>query len=517
MFSRRWGAVVVTAALLGGLVLLNGAAIREIIAARSDARRMSQHEVELRLEERGQAYRARLANLRADVRALLESPPLELLSERLASADPLVRRWARLDAEGTLVLFVQGRPALRELWLSMGGHEPVKVGRREGAVVVLDPAQPAPGLEPDWRASQGSFQLGSDAWIRAWVDLGKVLDEEGDSGAEGLALESAAPAPAAGTELVAAVEIEDPHWDPPVHFWLVARQEASQVERSVAALAGRYRRTVIWNLVVIVALSAVVALALVQLHRRVRAEAAAQQERKVRELERGLLHSERLASVGRFAAGVAHEVNNPLEGMGNYLRLLEADLEAGDTPGARERLRRVREGLDRAAAVVRRVLTFSDPARSPKESFSMLESIREAVDFLAPRFPKVAIEVADESRGAEILANRVDLSQLFLNLLLNACEGQPGGGEIRVELTERDAWVTVRITDRGPGLDEEAVDRLFEPFYSTRGSSGLGLAVCHGIVQDHGGEISAADAPDGPGAAFEVHFPKAAARRVVEA
>lgn len=517
-FSQRWGAVVATGALIGGLVLLNGAAIREIIAARDEARRLARHEIELRLEERGQAYRARLANLRADVRALLESPPLNLVSERLASADPLVRRWARLDVEGTLVLFVQSRPALRELWLSTGDEAaPVKVGRREGAVVVLDPAHAAPRQAADWRASQGSFQLGQDAWARAWVDLGRILGEEGDPGVEGMTLEPAAPAAAGGPGLVAAVEIEDPRWDPPVHVWLVARQEETQVERSVGALAGRYRRTVIWNLVVILALSAVVALALAQMHRRVRAEAAATHERKVRELERGLLHSERLASVGRFAAGVAHEVNNPLEGMGNYLRLLEADLESGDALKARERLRRVREGLERAAAVVRRVLTFSDPARSPKEPVSMVGPVREAVDFLRPRFAEVAIEVVDGTGGAEVLANRVDLSQLFLNLLLNACEGQEGGGGVRIELSADDAWVTARIADQGPGLAAGTAERLFEPFFSTRGSSGLGLAVCHGIVQDHGGEISAANATDGSGAVFEVHLPRAVARRAAQA
>jgi signal transduction histidine kinase len=248
---------------------------------------------------------------------------------------------------------------------------------------------------------------------------------------------------------------------------------------------------------------------LLQMRRRALAEATAENERKVRELERGLLHSERLATVGRFAAGVAHEVNNPLEGMSNYLSLLDSDLAAGDTSSARERVKRVREGLNRAATVVRRVLSFSDPASSPKQVLPVVEPIREAIEFLEPRFPMVVFDLLEADGCPEVLANRVALGQLFLNILLNACEGQEAGGRVEVAATEYDATVVVTITDQGPGLTEEALDRLFEPFYSTRGSSGLGLAVCHGIVRDHLGEISAANVPEGRGAVFEIRLPQA--------
>ncbi|MEJ2086293.1 MAG: ATP-binding protein [Acidobacteriota bacterium] len=202
--------------------------------------------------------------------------------------------------------------------------------------------------------------------------------------------------------------------------------------------------------------------------------------------------------------------------MSNYLKLLEGDLEQGRSAEARERLDRVREGLDRAAAVVRRVLTFSDPARAPREDLPDIESVREAVEFLQPRFPNVEITIVTGNGRGMVRANRVALGQLFLNILLNASEVQEDGGKIEVDVHEYNATVMVTISDRGPGLAEEALDHLFEPFFSTRGSRGLGLAVCHGIVQEHGGEIEARNAPDGKGAVFEVRLPKSSSSLVEE-
>jgi signal transduction histidine kinase len=506
--SPRWGAITATAALLVGLVLVNAAATREIIHARAEARRMARHELVLRLEREAQSLRAELADLRTDLITLAESPPLQELPTRIASPDRLVQRWAQRDAEGSLLLFVQARPALTELRLEIGeAAAPIVIGRIDGVVQTLDAGRAPPVATPHLVTMHAVLPGSSDGALRGWVDPRLVLRQGDGADLETLAFEDRAPAEAEGNGLVAAVRINDERWEPAIDLWLVARQMESPMERSVESLAGSYRRTVIWNLVVILAVSAAVALALAQMRRRVRAEAAAEHEREVRELERSLLHSERLATVGRFAAGVAHEVNNPLEGMGNYLSLLAGDLEAGDSAAARDRLPKVREGLDRAAAIVRRVLTFSDPARSPKEICDLGDPVREAVDFLRPRFPDVDMEVSAPA-ASPVLANRVALSQLFLNILLNACEGQEEGGEVAVAVAGYDTTVVATIADRGPGLSDETLDHLFEPFYSSRGGSGLGLSVCHGIVRDHGGEISVANRAGG-GAVFEVRLPRA--------
>ena len=101
------------------------------------------------------------------------------------------------------------------------------------------------------------------------------------------------------------------------------------------------------------------------------------------------------------------------------------------------------------------------------------------------------------------------LGQLFLNLLLNACQAQAEGGEVEVAVGREGEWARVAVADRGPGLPAEAQERLFEPFFSTRDSTGLGLAVCHRIAGDHGGEIGGENRPDG-GAVFTVRLPLAA-------
>ncbi|MDX1503141.1 MAG: ATP-binding protein [Thermoanaerobaculia bacterium] len=509
VFSPRWAALAATVALLAALVVVNAAAIREIVHARGDARRLARSEMGLRLEERAQAFRARLAALQADLVFLAESEPLRELPGRMLSGDPMVRRWARLNAEGALLLFLQAHPPLERLELITPTGPATIVGRREGVATVLPPGWEPPPAAEGLVATRLSIPGSAGALLAGWADPARVLGEGEDPFLGALTLSRRPPAEPR-EELAAAVRIEDGRWEPPVELWLSARREASEMERSAASLARGYRRTVIWNLTVIVAVSAAVALALRQMRQRARAEAAVEHERRVRELERGLLHSERLASVGRFAAGVAHEVNNPLEGMANYLSLLEGDLESGRADAARLRARQVREGLDRAAAIVRRVLAFSDPARSPREVVDLAGPVREAAEFLAPRFPEVAIVVRGGASGGalRVAGNRVALGQLFLNLLLNACEELEAGGRIEVELERTGDEVVARLRDDGPGLAAEALDHLFEPFYSTRGSTGLGLALCHGIVRDHGGRISAANAPGG-GALFEIRLPAA--------
>jgi signal transduction histidine kinase len=209
---------------------------------------------------------------------------------------------------------------------------------------------------------------------------------------------------------------------------------------------------------------------------------------------------------------MAHEINNPLEGMANYLGLLREDLEKGDTTAAARQVERLGEGLERAAGITRQVLTFSDPGRAPKAPLDLVEVARESATFVAanPTFQSITLEVEAEQAPLWVEGNRITLGQLFLNLLLNACEAQPEGGRVAVRAGRRDGRAWVAVADRGPGLDPEIREHLFEPFFSGHDSSGLGLAVCHGIVRDHGGEIQGQNQPGG-GAIFEVTLPLAEA------
>jgi len=105
------------------------------------------------------------------------------------------------------------------------------------------------------------------------------------------------------------------------------------------------------------------------------------------------------------------------------------------------------------------------------------------------------------------MGNQVLLGQVFLNLALNACEAQPHGGEVKVVVfAEEGGWAVVEFADRGPGIAPGDAERIFEPFYSTKGSTGLGLSICHAIARQHGGSLSASDRPGG-GASFVLRLP----------
>jgi C4-dicarboxylate-specific signal transduction histidine kinase len=279
----------------------------------------------------------------------------------------------------------------------------------------------------------------------------------------------------------------------------------------VAELASRYRRTALLNLAVMGLTLVLGMLAFQQAQRSTALAAENRHQARLRELERQILHAERLASVGRLAAGVAHEVNNPLEGTFNYLSLLEQDLAGGDLERAREGVPRIREGLARVAAVTRQMLVLSDPGRVEKAPLDLREPISRAAEFVRSHHSlrEVAIHLDLPAEPVPVVGNAVTLGQLFLNLLLNAGQSQGGRGEVEVSCRAGSGRATVRVADRGPGLSPEALSRLFEPFFSTRGSIGLGLAVCEGIVGDHGGTIRAHNRVEG-GAELVVELPSPA-------
>ncbi|HET6374055.1 MAG TPA: HAMP domain-containing sensor histidine kinase, partial [Candidatus Polarisedimenticolia bacterium] len=215
-----------------------------------------------------------------------------------------------------------------------------------------------------------------------------------------------------------------------------------------------------------------------------------------------------LSTVGRMAAGMAHEINNPLEGMSNYLVLAREALARQQLDEAQRCLAKVREGLDRAAGVVRQVLAHADPAHAPAALVDLVPTILQTVEFVRsrPEFKSIRFEVDLPEALSPIRGRPVMLGQVFLNLLLNACEAQPDGGEVTVTGDATGGFVHVEISDRGPGIPKADADRIFEPFYTTKRSTGLGLSICHSIVREHGGEISAVNRKEG-GASFKLRFP----------
>jgi signal transduction histidine kinase len=198
--------------------------------------------------------------------------------------------------------------------------------------------------------------------------------------------------------------------------------------------------------------------------------------------------------------------------MSNYLSILEDDLRSGRTDGAADLAARVREGLERAAGVTRQVLAFADPGKGQPVRLDLNNVLEEAVAFLRsnPAYRRAELTFVPAGGGVFVRGNPVTLGQLFLNLLINAHQFQPDGGRIEVVACTGGRSAVVSVSDEGPGIDPEVLSRIFEPFVSTRGSTGLGLSVCHAIALAHGGNITAENR-NGGGACFRVVLPLDAA------
>ena len=237
-----------------------------------------------------------------------------------------------------------------------------------------------------------------------------------------------------------------------------------------------------------------------------------------------LAQAEKLASLGRFVAGIAHELNNPLQGVLGHLELLRRQ---GRVPAdIRRELRAVTREAGRAARIVGNLLVFAGGGKAPQRVIRLNTLVSQAVALRAPfcRAARVEIVARLDERHPRVVANRVLLQQAVLNILVNAEQEltSAGGGRIVVStcVAEPDNLVRLQVRDTGPGIPAEALPRVFEPFYSTKEvgrGTGLGLATAYGTVRDHGGTIAADNHPEG-GAVFTIELPivtdrKPAARR----
>src|SRR6201987_4170986 len=202
--------------------------------------------------------------------------------------------------------------------------------------------------------------------------------------------------------------------------------------------------------------------------------------------------SERLAAVGRITAGVAHEVKNPLNSMRLWLENLKESLPADQDPGAQQAVQVLDKEIDRLDAVVKRFLDFTRPVELKLEATNVAELLRDVMSVSQPQLLKAGIEIEDLLANGvpEVWADRDLLKQAVLNLVLNAAEAMPAGGELHVELTRRGEMAEIKVSDTGKGIPIENQQKIFQLFFTTRpGGSGIGLATTFRIVQLHNGSI----------------------------
>jgi signal transduction histidine kinase len=514
-----------TLVALAAVLAVNVAGLAGIQVARQGLRDAARSGFELEVRARATRLERRFSEIRADLAFVGATPAVARLDEAAAAASPL----ARQTAESALLLFLRGNPeVVRIRILTAGGLPLVHVGRRGGVPVLWVSASPTgeegAAVDPRrprllLRLPEGEAEPAKEGVrLESEVDAAALLDP-GESAAvlaprrcelrdpAGAVLGRFPPGrPAEPLEAEAAAEVRAEGWSPGSPLRLDCRQAAA------APLAepvfARYRTTLALNLGVMALALLLGGFAVQQARRRAGFEAHAAEQAHVRELERQLFHAERLSTVGRLAAGIAHELNNPLEGMSNYLTLAKDALARGDAVAAERHIGSVRHGLERAAGVVRQVLAHADPAKAPLTPCDLNGVLRETVDFVRSRPEFAHVELALELDGEPVLVrgNRVMLGQVAMNLLVNGCESQPQGGEVRVASRREAGQAVVEFLDRGAGVAEADRQRIFEPFFSTKDSTGLGLAICHTIVAQHGGELTVEPRPGG-GSRFRMRLP----------
>lgn len=254
-----------------------------------------------------------------------------------------------------------------------------------------------------------------------------------------------------------------------------------------------------------------------------------------------LVQAEKMASLGRLVAGVAHELNNPISfvlgnahamqrygrHLGEYLNAVHAEAANPVVQALRKRLRidaivadlpslieGLMEGAERSAAIVDGLKRFSATDRGGAERFDLADAVRRSahwVEKAAPAHVQLLLDAPDAPVMLCGAAGRIQ--QVLINLVQNAVDATAHhpAPRVSVRLTEADGWATVTVADNGPGLSPEVQQRLFEPFFTTKPvgeGTGLGLSISFGIVEQHGGQLRADNAPEG-GARFTLRLPLA--------
>ena len=215
-----------------------------------------------------------------------------------------------------------------------------------------------------------------------------------------------------------------------------------------------------------------------------------------------LARSERLATVGRLAAGLAHEVGNPLGAISGYVEIARSRLARDASPDLADAVHRIGEAAGRIDRTIRDLLDFARPA-APRLAPVDLSGVVEGTLRLArvqARVRRVDVQVALPRELPQVMADEHQLGQVLLNLLLNAGDAMRGEGTVEIAARAEGLWVELTVVDSGPGIPAEHLPRLFDPFFTTKDpgeGTGLGLAISYRLMEALGGSISAGNGPSG--------------------
>lgn len=229
-----------------------------------------------------------------------------------------------------------------------------------------------------------------------------------------------------------------------------------------------------------------------------------------RRLEQQLVQNGRLAAVGELAAGVAHEVNNPLFAILGLTEFLAQDAAPGSK--AAERLELIRRSGEEIREIVRALLDFARENPEERRTVALADVVRQSVALVRRTTAHKGIELVPSYHSdALVRASSNQLKQVFLSLIANSRQAMGSEGVIRIDVRRDGGDAVAVVSDDGPGVASDVAHRIFDPFFSTKGAgsaAGLGLSVSLGIAQAHGGSLTLSDRP-GPGATFVLRLPLA--------
>jgi PAS domain S-box-containing protein len=228
-----------------------------------------------------------------------------------------------------------------------------------------------------------------------------------------------------------------------------------------------------------------------------------------RRMQQQLVQSGKLAAIGELAAGVAHEINNPLFAILGLTEFLLKEAEPGSK--ASQRLELIQQTGLEIKEIVRALLDFARENAEERHIVPLEDVVQATVDLVRRTNAHKGVELVDsyDASGAPVTASPNQLKQIFLNLIANARQAMPNGGTVRVDVRQDGDWVIATVGDDGPGIEPAVLERIFEPFFTTKrltGGTGLGLSVSLGIAEAHGGSLTASSDP-GRGATFTLRLP----------
>jgi signal transduction histidine kinase len=229
------------------------------------------------------------------------------------------------------------------------------------------------------------------------------------------------------------------------------------------------------------------------------------------QLEQQLLHTERLATIGKLTAGIAHELNEPLGSILGFAQIVHET--AGLPEQAIRDVDRILKAAIHAREIIKKLMFFGRQTPPGKVRVNLNDIVEDGIGFLEPRFAAQQIRYERSLAPAlpEVVADPGQMRQVLVNLTVNATQAMPDGGTLRLSTAAEEGWIILTVEDTGMGMPEEVLRQVFVPFFTTKDvgqGTGLGLAVVHGIVAAHGGRIDV-ESEVGKGTRFRVRLPVA--------